>query len=180
LVALLRLNQPEKAWPLLKHSPDPRVRSYLVHRLAPLGADARALIQRLDEEPDLTSRRALILGLGEYGAKDLPPDARQPLLPKVQGIYRTDPDPGLHAAAEWLLRTWQQEAWLSQVNDGWAKDKAGREKRQESIGQLLTRGQAEGAAAVVRQRSGPDAGGDSGPGGVRDGVAGYGGGTQWG
>ena len=39
-VALLRLNQPEKVWPLLKHSPDPRVRSYLVHRLAPLGADA--------------------------------------------------------------------------------------------------------------------------------------------
>ena len=28
-VALLRMNQPEKVWPLLKHSPDPRVRSYL-------------------------------------------------------------------------------------------------------------------------------------------------------
>ena len=33
-VALLRMNQPEKVWPLLKHSPDPRVRSYLIHRLA--------------------------------------------------------------------------------------------------------------------------------------------------
>ena len=39
-VALLRMNQPAKVWPLLKHSPDPRVRSYLIHRLGPLGADA--------------------------------------------------------------------------------------------------------------------------------------------
>ena len=33
-VALLRLNQPSKVWPLLKHSPDPTARSYLIHRLA--------------------------------------------------------------------------------------------------------------------------------------------------
>ena len=39
-VALLRMNQPAKVWPLLRHSPDPRVRSYLIHRLGPLGADA--------------------------------------------------------------------------------------------------------------------------------------------
>ena len=36
-VALLRMNHPEKVWPLLKHSPDPRVRSYLIHRLGPWG-----------------------------------------------------------------------------------------------------------------------------------------------
>ena len=53
-VALLKMNQPEKVWPLLKHSPDPRVRSYLIHRLGPLGADAKAIIKRLDEEPDIT------------------------------------------------------------------------------------------------------------------------------
>ncbi len=33
-VALLELNQPEKVWPLLKHGPDPRARSYLIHRFA--------------------------------------------------------------------------------------------------------------------------------------------------
>ena len=41
--------------------------------------------------------------------------------------------------AEWLLRTWQQETWLKQVNDGWAKDKEEREKRLERIRQLLTK-----------------------------------------
>ena len=83
-VALLRMNQPEKVWPLLKHSPDPRVRSYLIHRLGPLGADAGAIIKQLDEEPDLTIRRALLLSLGEFGEKELPPDARTALLPKLQ------------------------------------------------------------------------------------------------
>jgi formylglycine-generating enzyme required for sulfatase activity len=132
-VALLRMNQPEKVWPLLKHGPDPRVRSYLIHRLGPLGADAEAISKCLDEEPDLTSRRALLLSLGEFSWTRFPPDARKALLPKLQGIYCTDSDPGLHAAAEWLLRTWQQEAWLKEVNDEWVKDKGQREKRLEGI-----------------------------------------------
>ena len=36
-VALLRLGQPDAVWPLLKHGPDPRVRSFLIHYLSPLG-----------------------------------------------------------------------------------------------------------------------------------------------
>ena len=102
-VALLRMNQPEKVWPLLKHSPDPRVRSYLIHRLAPLGADAGAIVKRLDEEPDVTIRRALLLSLGEFGEKEFSPEDRKAVLPKLQDMYRTATDPGLHAAAEWLL-----------------------------------------------------------------------------
>jgi formylglycine-generating enzyme required for sulfatase activity len=136
-VALQRMNQAEKVWPLLKHSSDPRVRSYLIHRLSPLGADAGAIIQRFDEERDITVRRAMLLSLGEYGEKDLPPDAREALLPKLQGIYRTASDPGLHAAAEWLLRTWKQEPWLKQVTGEWAKDKERRAKRLSAIQQFV-------------------------------------------
>jgi hypothetical protein len=136
-VALLRMNQAEKAWPLLKHSPDPRVRSYLIHRLSPLGADARAIIKRFNEESDITIRRALLLSLGEYSEKDLSPDNRKALLPKVQDIYRTASDPGLHASAEWLLRQWKEETSLKQMNDGWKKDREQREKRMEEIKQML-------------------------------------------
>src|SRR5262249_7423226 len=39
----------------------------------------------------------------------------------------------------WLLRTWQQEAWLKQVNDEWAKDSAKRAKQLHDIKQLLTK-----------------------------------------
>jgi eukaryotic-like serine/threonine-protein kinase len=138
-VALLRMNQPAKVWPLLKHNPDPRVRSYLIHRLSPLGADAQAIIQRVNEEPDITILRALLLSLGEYAEKDVSLEDRKALLPKLQDIYRNDTDPGLHASAEWLLRTWKEEGWLKQVNNEWAKDKEEREKRLESIQQLLTK-----------------------------------------
>jgi serine/threonine protein kinase/formylglycine-generating enzyme required for sulfatase activity len=137
--ALLKLNQPEKVWPLLKHSPDPRVRSYLIHCLSPLRADAKAIIHRFEEEPDLTIRRALLLSLGEFGEEALPLATRQPLIPKVQEMYCTASDPGLHAAAEWLLRQWGQEAWLKRVNDAWAKDHEQRNRRLERIGKLLAK-----------------------------------------
>jgi serine/threonine protein kinase/formylglycine-generating enzyme required for sulfatase activity len=138
-VTLLRLGQPEKVWPLLKRNPpdDPRVRSYLIHRLYALSADAGAIIQRLDEERDITTRRALLLSLGEFSEERLPVDARTSLLPKLKKIYGKENDPGLHASAEWLLRKWNQEAWLNQVNGGWAKDKEQRGKRLASIQRLL-------------------------------------------
>jgi serine/threonine protein kinase/formylglycine-generating enzyme required for sulfatase activity len=142
-VALLRLNRPEKVWPLLQHRHDPRVRSYLIHRLSPMGADAGAIIERLDVEPDLTIRRALLLSLGEFTEEALSAAVRTSLLPKLQDLYRKNADPGIHAAAEWLLRTWQQEAWLKQVNEAWAKDKALREKRLEGIEQLIRRGKGK-------------------------------------
>ena len=54
-------------------------------------------------------------------------------------MYRTATDPGLHAACEWLLRTWKQEAWLKQVNEEWAKDQEQREKRLDGIKQTLAK-----------------------------------------
>jgi formylglycine-generating enzyme required for sulfatase activity len=139
-VALLRMHHPAKVWPLLKHCPDPRVRSYLIHRLAPLGTDVEAILRQLDSESDITIRRALILSLGEYGEKALSLENRKVLLPKLQVMYRTEPDPGLHAAAEWLLRSWKQEAWLSEMNEKWAKDPEQREERLDRIRRSVTEG----------------------------------------
>jgi formylglycine-generating enzyme required for sulfatase activity len=141
-VALLRMNQPAKVWPLLKHGPpDPRVRSYLIHRLGPMGADANTLVKRLAEEPDVTIRRALILSLGpeEFAEPTWRAEEKNELVQQLQDIYRTDDDPGLHAAAEWLLRQWQQDQWLRQTNEEWAKDKELREKRLDLIKQELTK-----------------------------------------
>ncbi|MCY2987989.1 MAG: hypothetical protein NTY19_09025, partial [Planctomycetota bacterium] len=68
--ALLRLNSSEKAWQLLKHRPDPTARSYLIHRVNPLGVDPKMIVARFDKEQDVSIRRALILCLGEYDADD--------------------------------------------------------------------------------------------------------------
>ncbi|MGA2033480.1 MAG: SUMF1/EgtB/PvdO family nonheme iron enzyme, partial [Thermoguttaceae bacterium] len=141
-VALLKMGNPEKVWPLLKHSPDPRVRSWIIHKLSPMGADPGAIAKRLEEEPDLTIRRALILSLGEFGDRAFAPSERDLLTEKLRELYRNHPDPGLHAAAEWLLRTWKQERWLKQVEQEWAKNKRQREERLQVIRQELAKGKA--------------------------------------
>jgi len=139
-VALLRMGKPEKVWPLLKHSPDPRVRSYLIHRLGPLGTDARTIVKRLMEEPDVTIRRALVLSLGEFGGQAFLPGEQESLMGKLRAWYRTSDDPGLHAAAEWVLRQWKQDEWLNQTEQEWVKDRKQRDERLQGIRQQLAKG----------------------------------------
>jgi formylglycine-generating enzyme required for sulfatase activity len=116
-VALLVMDRRDKVWPLLKHSPDPALRSYLIEHLGPGGVDAKILLKRLDQEKDDNSiRRAILLSLGEYGLDRLPPVERQKLLPRMVELYRNDPDPGIHGAARWLLRKWEVEEKVKEVD----------------------------------------------------------------
>ena len=55
-VALVRLGQTENVWPLLRHSADPRLRSFIVNWLTPLGADPRTLVAELDRLPVTPNR----------------------------------------------------------------------------------------------------------------------------
>lgn len=103
-VALLRMGQTQKVWPLLKHSPDPRLRTWIIHLMSPLGVPPRLIFQRLEEESEVSIRRALILALGEYD--NLSGEERNQIRPTILGWYKTDPDRGIHGATEWLLRRW--------------------------------------------------------------------------
>jgi eukaryotic-like serine/threonine-protein kinase len=149
-VALLRLGDSDKVWPLLKGPAvfdgnsfrtgdsaarsgatraladqdvvrsagwDLRVRSYIIHRVGPLGVEPKAIINRLDEEPDVTIRRALVLSLGDFSDVQLPAADRQPIVEKLLAVFENDPDPGLHAAAEWLLRQWNRRERVQAVVD---------------------------------------------------------------
>jgi formylglycine-generating enzyme required for sulfatase activity len=62
------------------------------------------------------------------------------LVEQVKDIYRKDPDAGLHAAAEWLLRSWQHDAWLKEVNKTWANDKPHQAERWDDILKTLRKG----------------------------------------
>ena len=115
-VALLRMDRSTNVWPLLKHSPDPTVRSYLLHRLGPMGADARDIIERLEVEPEVSIRRALILCLGAYKDAQMTLSDRPRLVERLFTMYETEPDAGLRAAAEWLLRTWGQGKRIEAVD----------------------------------------------------------------
>ena len=65
-MALLRLRREQKVWPILQHRPDPRTRSYLIHRFGPLDADPHQVLTQLDTQGEVSIRRALILILGEF------------------------------------------------------------------------------------------------------------------
>jgi eukaryotic-like serine/threonine-protein kinase len=104
-----------------------------------LGADVGAILKRLDEEQDTTIRRPLLLSLGEFSDEQLPADARSSPLQKLKAIYHNEADPGIHSAAEWLLRRWQQEDWLKRVNEKWAKQKEERDIRFAGMRQSLAR-----------------------------------------
>ncbi len=105
-IALLRCGVPDQVWPLLKASPDPRARSYLIHWAAIAGVDPRAIVARLSQEPDASARSALILVLGEFTDAQLPASERKPLVEKLLAMFQQEPDAGVHGAAEWLLRHW--------------------------------------------------------------------------
>jgi len=93
----------EPDWSLLRHTADPSVRANLVHSLAST-VDPIVLIRRLDIEPDPSIRRALILSLGQYSGAQIATGTRIRLTNTLLRWYRDDPDAGVHAAIDWLLR----------------------------------------------------------------------------
>jgi formylglycine-generating enzyme required for sulfatase activity/tRNA A-37 threonylcarbamoyl transferase component Bud32 len=133
-VALLRLGQPGQVWPVLAHRPDPRARSYLIHYLAPLGADRSAVVRRLEVEKEVSIRRALLLALGEFKVSA---SEQEGLIPLVLRLYKEEADAGMHAAAEWLLRWWKQEGRLKALEQEWVKDEQKRQRRLDRIRQEL-------------------------------------------
>jgi serine/threonine protein kinase/formylglycine-generating enzyme required for sulfatase activity len=116
-VGLLSLGRTDLVWPLLRIREDPRLRTYVIHRLAPLGADPHMLKERLEEQKEEAVCRALILSLGEYTEGQLSLAERRQLAENtILKIYRSHPDPGMHSAAEWLLRRWKCEELLRQAD----------------------------------------------------------------
>ena len=135
-IALHLMGDHEKVWPVLKFSPDPRVRSYVIHWLAPLGGDPGIIIGRLDGELEVSIRRALLLTLGEFTETQLPQAQRPPVIEKLLSVYENEPDAGLHGAAEWLLRKWGQGDRLGalvdrlKTNEGELQSRKETDKRQ--------------------------------------------------
>ena len=114
-VALTRLGQAERVWPLLRASSDPRLRTWIIHRLSPLGASPETLVSRLTKEPDASIRRALIVSLVEFDALSLA--SRESTSRLLVQWYMTDPDPGIHGAAQWLLRRWGKQEEISGADE---------------------------------------------------------------
>jgi hypothetical protein len=132
-VALLKLGHEEMVWPLLQHSPDPSVRSWIIHRVQPAGISVDELWNRFEVEPDVSAKRALLLAIGESGVGFQPANSASPipsqagslrhLLTDLTRIYRDDPDPGMHGAAEWVLRRMGETATIAEIDRSLATGK---------------------------------------------------------
>lgn len=81
----------------------------------------------------------LLLSLGEFHEQEQTPAVRTLQSSIVQDIYQNESDPGLHAAAEWLLRTWNQLDWLRKTDETFENDARWKEKRLEQFRNSLER-----------------------------------------
>ena len=136
-VALARLGKTEGVWLLLRHGADPRLRSFIVNWLHLLGIDPKPLVAEFDRldstapssqradprgmdtvlfHSENSTRRALMLALGTYGTEALSPGEREPIVGRLLDLYRNDPDPGIHGAAEWTLRQWKEKEKVKQLD----------------------------------------------------------------
>jgi serine/threonine protein kinase/formylglycine-generating enzyme required for sulfatase activity/tetratricopeptide (TPR) repeat protein len=136
-IAMIRMGKTEEMWSLMRHSPDPRLRSFMLNWLNPLAADPKLIAGELDHidanvkpmprpgqqkmdailfHPETSMRRALILALGTYDMEGLSPGERELLIGELTDLYLNDPDSGIHGAAEWTLRNWGQNDKLKEVD----------------------------------------------------------------
>jgi formylglycine-generating enzyme required for sulfatase activity len=74
------------------------------------------IIRRLKREREATAKRTLILQLGSFSDQQLPVNKRNTVIPLLLNWYRTDPDPGIHSAIDWLLRHGQQGSIPRKLN----------------------------------------------------------------
>ncbi len=111
---LLIADHPEEFWPRLRQSDDPRLRTRLIDRLTVPGLSIENLMDRFNDEAEGSIRQAILIGLGS-GFTNLSASERDTNAKRLLALYESDPDPGVHGAAEWVLRKWGFE---QQVPDG--------------------------------------------------------------
>ena len=102
---LARLGHWDAVWPLLDEAPDPAVRTQLVRRLGHV-VPPSDLLGGLTGPKAPAVRQAILLALGGYPKERLAPVDRSAVLAACRRLFERDPDSGVHAGAEWLLRSW--------------------------------------------------------------------------
>ncbi len=107
----------DAVWPALENGPDPSFRTRVIHGVSPIVASPGPadVLARVDDQEDVSVRRAMLLVAGELlGERTESFDVRSENLirrrlpegeiTRLLDRFENDPDPGIHGAAEWLLR----------------------------------------------------------------------------
>lgn len=127
-ITLLRLGERESILDVLRYQDDPEALTQFVHRCRARGVSVAELIKLLEivdqrrgpldgdrQKIDESVMYALLLALGEFDWDALPP-GRETLAERIGSIYEQDPSSGVHSAAGWLLRRWDQREVVDRVD----------------------------------------------------------------
>jgi serine/threonine protein kinase/formylglycine-generating enzyme required for sulfatase activity len=101
-------------WRLLKSDAECTLRTRVIHALSPVVVSPAEVLASLQDQNDVSVQRAMLLVAGELigdpaesfavragvGRRELAEETVEQLV----GLYQAHPDPGIHSAAEWLLR----------------------------------------------------------------------------
>ncbi len=106
--ALLILGRGGPAWSLLRASPDPQARSFLIATLGPAGVDPECLLGHIkDTGSSSSSRSAAIQSLSEIRDASWSTELRTDVVDTLLNLYTNDPDAGVHGSAKWVLEGWK-------------------------------------------------------------------------
>ncbi|MHB8969851.1 MAG: protein kinase domain-containing protein [Pirellulaceae bacterium] len=121
-VVSMALGMDNAVWSLLRPSSDPSLRTAVIHGLSPMVTSSTEVIAGVQTQEDVGIRRAMLLVAGELVGPLEDQSARSTALRKndpqalaLLQLFRNDPDPGVHAAVEWTLQYFQQDAEMAQI-----------------------------------------------------------------
>jgi eukaryotic-like serine/threonine-protein kinase len=108
---LFRLGEAKPFWGHLADEANPSLRTLLIDRVANVEPDWRHVFNFLQRQDNPRVRQALVLGLASYPSEHLV-NFRENLTESLVALYNSDPDAGVHSAAEWLLKSLGSEVRL--------------------------------------------------------------------
>lgn len=106
------LHEPQWTWPVLRQITPPHARGYLLDRIAMCGGNPSVLAAQFQRESNPAGRRAILLSLDTFDEDQIDQAGRESLLQMTKDAFINDTDPGVHAAAAYLLRYWGETEWL--------------------------------------------------------------------
>lgn len=115
--ALMLLGSDERPWSLLRFTPDPQARTFLIHSLGRAGVAPSRVFDRLrDPATDPSVRIALIQSLGLVPDSKWDDYLRTGVKRWLLDRYRNDPSAGIHGSTKWLLRRWRARVELERID----------------------------------------------------------------
>ncbi len=112
---LFALNRYQPVWRFMSQTDDPEVTAFLELRLSSLALQLNVLADRLQASTSVPLNQAIIRTLGGVDKSvidSMSRSLREQCLSQFETAFRTNPDSGIHSAAEWALGRWSKQIQL--------------------------------------------------------------------